>query len=347
MANLPSDQIQQARNLFQTSQSIAIIARSNPSLDTIAASLSLYLALSAFGKQTSVVCSTPMTVEFSHLIGIDKITNTINGQNGRNLVISFPYQEGSIEKVSYNIEGNTFNLVIEPRENYPIISPENINYSYSGGNIDLIITIDSLSLVELGNIYSQNQTLFQNKTIVNIDYHNQNTRFGKINLIDPDVSGISEFVVSLLSKFGFTINQDIASNLLAGITSASQNFTSQNTTAATFEAAAICLRYGAKKQNITQPTYSPNTQPPLSTLPTFNNLTKSPKVVKSVSFKPKASSKFMSPTPQQTITNEKSFLKKSSSTFQPQKPTPTENPTHPETPPDWLKPKIYKGSTLL
>ena len=65
---------------------------------------------------------------------------------GKNLVISFPYQEGSIEKVSYNIENDKFNLVIEPRENYPVITPEMIKYSYGGGNTDLIITVGTSQL---------------------------------------------------------------------------------------------------------------------------------------------------------------------------------------------------------
>ena len=115
MTTIPMDQLNQIRGLLEQAKSVAIIASPQPSIDAVAASLALYLALSATGKTVSVISTAPMTVEFSHLVGVDKIVNTIGTGDGRNMVISFPYQEGSIEKVSYNIEQETFNLVIEPR----------------------------------------------------------------------------------------------------------------------------------------------------------------------------------------------------------------------------------------
>jgi len=316
MTNSPTDQINQARSLVETAKEVVIALPVNPNFDCVAAALSLYLGFSVRGVVTSLICASAMTVEFSHLIGVDKVTKNLNGNHGKNLVISFPYQEGSIEKVSYNIENDTFNLVIEPREGYPIVTQDMIKFSQSGGNTDFIITIGASKLSDLDYLYNDNQQFFSSKPILNIDIDSQNTRFGRINIVDPNISSLSELTLSLFSNFGLQMNSDIATNLLAGITSGSQNFTSPQTQASSFEAAAMCIRSGARKITLGAKA-SAVVQPSPPVMPTFN--------------KPINISKTQ-PAKQKS--------------FQSQQPQPQKKQAG-EAPPDWLKPKIYKGSTLL
>lgn len=326
MANLPTDQTNQARNFLKDAKSVLIVIGDNSNIDTVASGLALYLALTASGKQTAIVSPIQMTVEFSHLVGVDVISNKINGQSGRNLVISFPYQEGSIEKVSYNIENETFNLVVEPREGYPIVTEEMMRYSYSGGSHDLIITVGITQLNQLNDLYNSNQSLFKEKPIINIDIQSQNSRYGGANLVDNSVSSVSELTVNLFSLLSLRLDSDIASNLLMGITQGSQNFTSNTTTATTFEAAAICLKNGARKSHITTSS-QPVIPQPTSFTPV---LPKKPNIPFNIQ-------------PSHVMQSPQYSKKPTSTTVQP----PQTESTHPETPPDWLKPKIYKGSTLL
>jgi len=335
MIQTSSEQIREIQTLVAGAKEIMIALPKSPNADKVATALSLFLALSSKGKQVKVVCTDPMTVEFNQLIGVDKITSVTNSGNGRNLIISFPYQEGSIEKVSYNIENDAFNLVIEPREGYPIITPEVVRYSFGGGNIDLIITIGVASLTDLDSIYQSNQDLFASKPIINIDSQNHNQRFGKVNIVDPSVSSVSEMVLYLFSQLNLVISPDIATNFLAGITIGSQNFTSRETSIITFEAASVCLRNGARRgfsteqQHLVRPkaTYTPS--PYTNTMPAqhFARPGISTKVPQTKP-KPQGETQF---TPFQQP--------KQQSQQKPQQTT--------EAPPDWLKPKIYKGSTLL
>ncbi|MCJ7739765.1 DHH family phosphoesterase [Candidatus Microgenomates bacterium] len=350
MTNLPSDQINQVKPLIDQAQSVLIVTHSNATLDSLAASLSLYLALTARGKQVSVSCPDQIRVEFSHLVGLDKISSNpnLNEKSGKNLVISFPYEEGSIEKVSYNIENGSFNLVVEPREGYPQITPEVINYSFSGngGDNNLIITVDTPQLTSLGQIFQNNQSFFSEKPVINIDSHPQNSRYGRINLVDNSVSCTSELVASLFSMLGLTIDPDISGNLYAGIVDGTKNFTSPQTTAGTFETVALCLKSGTKK------TSSSSVQPS----PGFNqNLGQN---------YPSPFAPFSPPIKQQTYSTPSQ--KPNFGQFQRQpfmQKNPVKKPTNPtpafhqpeqgaknqqnEAPPDWLKPKIFKGSTLL
>lgn len=358
MVNISSDQSNQARTLIEGANDILIVLPKKPVLDHVAAGLAMYLALSAQGKRVNIICPDPMTVEFNHLVGVDKVGRNVNGSSAKNLVISFPYQEGSIEKVSYNIENNAFNLVIEPREGYPQITPEVIRYSSSGGNTDLVITIGAGSLSDLDSIYSNNQALFLEKSVINIDTTANNQNFGKINIVDPQSSSVSEVIVNLFSLLNLNFDTDIATNLYSGIASASQNFTSPQTNAATFESAAICLRHGARKTNLEQSqNYTPPQPPYQQPANQFPSQIRQPQ---SQRFPPQRQPSFnkqyqqgprtYQPKPQgQPQLQYKQQPQQQQQSFRQPQPVPSQPQPQKsnETPPDWLKPKIYKGSTLL
>lgn len=358
MTNFPSDQLTSARGYFEQSQDVVIAVRSNPTVDNMAAALALYLALSSQGKRVSVVCSDTPIVELSHLVGIDKVSNSLSGgSSGRNLVISFPYEEGSIEKVSYNIEGTAFNLVIEPRQNYPTITSEMIRYTYSGGNTDVIITINVARLDDLGTLYQDNQGLFTEKPVINIDTNAGNGRYGRSNIVDPSSSSVCELMTNFMSQLGYQMDADSATNLLQGISNGSQNFTSANTSAATFEAAAICLRNGARKAQ-PPPAYSnyqfPKPQKTMMGTPMSSSFGKSaqPSMQKPPPFikkpyAPPSQPPIMQQQPMQRPQSQQSRQQQPSMQPPVQQSQPQPQQQKNDAPPDWLKPKIYKGSTLL
>lgn len=245
MSNLSN--INEVGNLLNAAKEVLILTHQSPNQDNLGASLALFLSLSASGKKGTVACPTPLTVEFSNLIGIDKVSQTLTSKN---FIISLDYVEGMIEKVSYNIADDKFNLVVEPRPGAPPFSPEKVHYSYSEGDFDLIFVLDSTNLEQLGKFYQDEKDLYSKMTTINIDYHPNNSQFAKINLVDPEASSTSEIVTFLLQKLGLSLMEDVATNLLAGITFATNNFSSPNVGAGTFEAAAVCLRAGGKRLGI-------------------------------------------------------------------------------------------------
>ncbi|MBI4067741.1 hypothetical protein HY407_05140 [Candidatus Gottesmanbacteria bacterium] len=358
MQNIPQNREPQVKQVLDGSREILIALPRNPNVDSVASGLSLYLALSASGKRVNIVSPSPMLVEFNQLVGVDKIGNNL-ANGGRNLIVSFPYQEGSIEKVSYNIENSTFNLVIEPREGYPNITPDKLSYSFGGGSFDLVIVIDAENLNDLGEIYSQNQNLFTEKQVINIDNSLTNSRFGKINLVDPNLATISEMVTNLLSSWGLRMDPDIATNLLAGITMGSNNFTSPTSTVATFESAAICMRNGARKMSVQSMPAPTQQQQPYQ----FPTNYAQPQASYQPTQSPQATQNYVQsqrsmnqPRPQQPIQQRTPMMQQQPRPVQqpPRQPVqqpiqqqPTQQPKKQEAPADWLKPKIYKGSTLL
>lgn len=290
--------------IIQKYNSFAICLPVNPIVDTIAAGTALYLGLTKLGKNTAISSSADISSKFP-LNAVDKIQKNLTTM-GSNLVVSFPYTEGAIDKVTYNIEGDFFNLIIQPRENQSKINPSQVKYSYAGGQIDAIFTIDAPTLdsSSFGSLYTANQDQFKGKDIINIDRHLTNSRFGTVNLVKAPLSSTSEIILKILHYAKVEITPDMATNLYLGIKNATNNFTAYSVNAETFENSAFLLKAGAKK------------------LPNF-----SAEYSQNASLKP---SIFEKPF-EQPIDNIES----------------KEPPTEEETPADWLKPKIFKGSNLI
>lgn len=233
------------KKTLTTARSILVALPQRPSHDRVAAALGLFLSLKKMGKRSAVTCPDEMTVDFSSLVGVNEISRKINGKN---LLISFDYVEDSIEKVSYHIEEGKFNLVIQPKEGSPPLAADRIDYTYSGAQADLVFVVGSLSLDHLGEVYQKNKELFAEEKVVNLDNNVNNTRFGRINLVNERASSCSELIGGLLSRLSLPIDVDIASNLFYGLEMATRNFSSPRVGAGTFEIAAFCLRAGARRQ---------------------------------------------------------------------------------------------------
>ncbi len=293
-------------------RSCVIVVPPNPSIDAIAASTSLYLALNKMGKNVSLVCSQKPQ---SDLIASDKFQNVI-GAGGDSLMVSFPYTDGAIDKVNYNIQGEAFNLIVTPRPGFKKLQPNQVNFSYTGDQVDMIVVIDAPTLNSLGAIYTDNQNQFTGKDIINIDRHLTNAYFGTVNYVNKTVSSISELILSVLQTLKVEIDRDMATNLYSGTAASTNNFTSYSTNADTFEHISALLRLGAVKKVFKKPT-------PVSVQPTMNfqsapitnfNVGHSPEVPKS--------------TPIESVEKEATVDK-------------------PQTSQEWLKPKIFKGGGLI
>jgi nanoRNase/pAp phosphatase (c-di-AMP/oligoRNAs hydrolase) len=291
--NLQQD-ITKVKEFLDKANDILIVTHEHPTYDSIGSTLALYLGLESLGKKVSIVCPDAMTVELSSFIGVNKFATDLSRKN---FVISLDYEEGSIEKVSYNIEGNKFNLVIEPRGGHAGFSEDKVHYSKSGTTVDLIFAVDTIHPGGLKKVYEENKELFTGKTVVNIDRHPNNAMYGKMNIIDPEASSTAEVVSQFLSGVGVRLTADIATNVLNALYGATNAFQTAHVGSQAFELAAACMKAGGKK--FWKPAVAEKEV-------TATEITAAP-VVETAK--------------------------------------PVVKPT--ETPPDWLKPKIYKSSNLI
>src|SRR3990167_7517859 len=174
--------IEPVKTALQTAKQTLVLLPQNPNVDAVAAALALQLALAKKGLSVTIGCSTPMTVQFNRLFGVDKIKPRIGNQN---LVISFNYPEDSLEKVAYDKDpaNQKFHLTIEPKAGMQPLDASQVEYSYTGSNADVIFEIGSRTLEDLGELYQQEKALLDNKskTLVNLSTLDKNSQFGTVD----------------------------------------------------------------------------------------------------------------------------------------------------------------------
>ena len=82
-------------------------------------------------------------------------------------------------------------------------------------------------------------------TILNIDHHPDNRRYGHVNWIDTSAAAAGEMVYRLLVGLGLPVTPPVATNLFTAIHTDTGSFRYSNVTPATFQIAAELVRAGA------------------------------------------------------------------------------------------------------
>ncbi len=325
---------QKIAEILQKNQTISIVVGKNARFDDMAAALSLYLSLKTDGKQVAVASPVEPLVELSSLVGINKVKTSLGSDKG-DLTVSFPYEEGEIEKVSYTLENGLLNIIVKAGQNGLSFSEKDIQYKRSGGAISVLFVVGTPRLSDLDSLFDPEA--LKNTTIVNIDNKSDNQGFGDITVSSLSYSSVSEAIASILVSLSLPIDQDIAQNLLSGMSFATGNFASQKTSATAFEMAAHMLRKGAVREQ--------KPQRPKTTQDTFSQFGVSAPRPQVKGFRPRNPFPFQRP---QTQPQRPQFTPKATPpSFIEQKDMGKEEDLQDEAPADWLTPKVYKGSTLV
>lgn len=105
--------------------------------------------------------------------------------------------------------------------------------------VDLLIALDTGDLERLGDFAVLTARA---KSVVNIDHHSSNTRFGDENHVNAFASSTSEMIYNMIDKEDL-INQKIAEALYTGIIYDTGAFKHSNTSPSTHQAAAALIQH--------------------------------------------------------------------------------------------------------
>jgi phosphoesterase RecJ-like protein len=86
--------------------------------------------------------------------------------------------------------------------------------------------------------------------IINIDHHHDNTRFGTINLVDPEASCTAEIVWDLMRALGVTPDAELAEALYVGLVTDTGKFMYENTGPSAHRMAAELIEAGVNAHAI-------------------------------------------------------------------------------------------------
>ena len=239
-----SQHISTVKDLLQGADSIGILVTEYQTLDKVGAGLALYLALQEAGKNVQIISKKDPLVEISNLVGIDKLTKSFDGVT-KKLVVSLPYHEGEVEKVSYNIEGNRLNINLFATKDKGIsFNEKEVDFIKSGSNPSVIVTIGIRKQEEMEGFVS----LDSDVRIVRLDTVTPQQDFGEVTIAGNEFSSISEVVTMMIRELELPVNIDIAQNLMDGVVSATNNFSAPQTSSAAFASAAYLLSHNARRK---------------------------------------------------------------------------------------------------
>jgi phosphoesterase RecJ-like protein len=117
---------------------------------------------------------------------------------------------------------------------------------------ELVFFFDSGNLERSG---SGVRHIASQATIVNVDHHPSNSRFGDVNVIEADASAVGQMVYRMLQHFGFPITPTIATNLYVALLTDTGGFRHENTTPQALEDAAGLAKLGADPGHIATMVY--------------------------------------------------------------------------------------------
>ena len=144
-------------------------------------------------------------------------------------------EEGLLEKFSFFPGGEIVTLPPDKSEDF-----------------DVVIALDTATRQRLGTPL---EAIRESKLWINIDHHPSNPRYGDLVHIDPTAPATGQILFELLKSQHLPLDEKIAENLFAAISTDTGSFQYPNTTARTFEIAADILRCGINVGRLSQQLY--------------------------------------------------------------------------------------------
>ena len=117
---------------------------------------------------------------------------------------------------------------------------------------DLLVTVDCGSRER---VPEELHKFLDNITVINIDHHQTNTRFGNLNLVNSRSSSTAEMVWTIARKAGWKLDSTAAEALWVALITDTGRFAYDMTSPATLRCAADLLTYGVRTAFINDQLY--------------------------------------------------------------------------------------------
>jgi len=117
---------------------------------------------------------------------------------------------------------------------------------------DSVIVTDCANYERMGTVV---KSISKRKTLINIDHHGSNSRYGDINWIDPNSASSGELIFRLIKQANWAITPSIADCLFTAISTDTGSFQYATTRPTTYQIAAELVKRGANVGRICEEVY--------------------------------------------------------------------------------------------
>ncbi len=239
------ESLEDVKKLVSEAKNICLIP-SEQEPESIPNALALFYTLKELGKNVNLIIQN-FPERFNFLVpSLDFISQP------KNFVISIPRRAADVSQVYY--EKNEDSLKIHLTIDKGNIKKDNISFYFSDAKPDLVITLGILDFQSDLSRRLDSFGFILDTPLVNIDNHQENKKFGKVNIVEQ--KSISEITLDVVKSIDQNLlEKNVATCLLAGLILHYDNFKSAHTDYRIFEMVSELVKKGALHHQIVNNLY--------------------------------------------------------------------------------------------
>ncbi|MCL2037720.1 hypothetical protein FWG95_01800 [Candidatus Saccharibacteria bacterium] len=227
---------------------VLVTVSRNPSVDELAAALGLTFVLGKLNKHATAVFSGQIPVAINFLEPEKTFEN--NADSLRDFIISLDKEKA--DRLRYKVDGDLVKVFITPYKTK--ITAEDLRFEEGDFNVELVLALGVDSKEDLDQAIAAHGRIFHNATVATLNINAGKDVLGTISWQNAAASSYSEMVAELAETLGSKekplIDEPVATAILTGVVSATDQFRNEKTSPAVMTLAADLMAKGANQQLI-------------------------------------------------------------------------------------------------
>ena len=249
-------QKQQIAEQIKIAKHVLVTVSANPTVDELAASIGLTLAINKMDKHATTVFSghVPSTIEFLQPENtIETTTDSL-----RDFIIAL--DKSKADKLRYKVEDDVVRIFITPYRT--TITDKDLEFSQGDFNVDLVIGLGITNRQELDTAITAHGRILHDATIVSLTKRDAVSDLGSINWQDGQASSLCEMTASVVTMIQpEVIDGQMATAFLTGIIAETDRFKNEKTTPMALSLSSQLMSAGANQQLIAEKLDEPEQAP--------------------------------------------------------------------------------------
>ncbi len=255
-----NQQKQQVTEQVKAANNVLVAVSSNPTVDELAASIGLTLALNKLGKHATTVFSgvVPSTIEF---LQPEKTIETTT-DSLRDFIIAL--DKSKADKLRYKVENDVVRIFITPYRTS--ITDKDLEFSQGDFNVDVVLALGVTRQGDLDKAITAHGRILHDATVISISNRNIPNELGAMNWQDIQASSLCEMIASMtvdLLPEPEGMDGQMATALLTGIIAETDRFKNEKTTPLALSLSSQLMSAGANQQLIAEKLDEPEAAPEL------------------------------------------------------------------------------------
>lgn len=224
-----------------------LVTKPNPDFDTYISLLTLIEVINRdLQKQAELGLSGDIPAKFKTALAFPEIKHH-KVLPPKKFVIEFKNQNHQVNNIQWNQEKDQLKFFITMGQGE--FNPAGMSITTTGTDHDLIIAVGVNNLAELGEIYTTSKSIFEERRMIVLAKGTAAISGNNTRIVgNKTAASVAEQVYALLTEGGIRVEETRATNLMAGIFSATNNLKKQVTDPATFEVIAKLARSKANNE---------------------------------------------------------------------------------------------------